>query len=170
MNAATVRHAGRGYTLLELMVALSIIAVLTSASVSNFSATLPRYKLREAVSAVLATLKNARLRAVKESCVVVVNFDPDGDGRLDGDYVAFVDGGGESPGDGIWTPASGEALIAHGRLPGGVQFTRTSFPGKRLCFNGQGHLMGINRSIYLENSDGETRKITVYASGNSRVF
>ena len=170
MKKATVSKACNGYTLLELMVALSIIAVLAVACISNFSATLPRYKLRAAVSAVLSTLNNARLRAVKENSVVVVHFDPDGDGRLGNDYIAFVDSGDEGPGDGVWTPASGEALITRGRLPEGVQFTGTSFPKKRLRFNSQGHLMGINRSIYLKNSDDMTSKITVYASGNSRVF
>ena len=83
--------------------------------------------------------------------------------------IAFVDNGSGGTGDWVWQPGDGEVLIARGRLPEGVHLTRTSFSKNRLRFNSQGHLMGINRSIYLKNSDDLTRKITVYASGNCRV-
>lgn len=159
-----------GFTLLELMAVLAIIAVLSVAAVSNFSASIPRYKLREAVNEILALLECSRLRAVKENGCVVVLFDPDGNGRLDGNYIAFVDSGSGVPGDWAWQPEAGESLITKGQLPAGVHITRTSFSKNRLRFNSQGHLMGINRSIYLKNSDDKTKKITVYASGNSRAF
>lgn len=159
-----------GFTFIELLVVLSIISVLTAASVSNFIAELSSYRLRRATAGILSTLQRARLRAVKENSFVVVLFDPDGNGRLEGDYVAFVDSGDDASGDWEWQPEIGEALVAKERLPDGVQLTRTSFSHNRLRFNSRGHLMGINRSIFLKNSDGKTKKITVYASGNSRAF
>jgi hypothetical protein len=54
-------------------------------------------------------------------------------------------------------------------LPEGVRLSRTSFAHDHLRFDSRGHLMDINRSIYLKNANGLTRKITVYASGNCRV-
>jgi prepilin-type N-terminal cleavage/methylation domain-containing protein len=170
MNKTAAYQDCFGYTLVELMVVLSIIATLAVASISNFCANLPRYKLRQAVTSILSTLQSARLRAVKENNYAVIDFDPDGNGRLDGDYIAFVDNGSGVLGDWNWQPELGEPLIAKGRLPDGVQITRTSFSKNRLRFNSQGHLMGINRCIYLKNSDDKTKKITVYASGNSRAF
>lgn len=170
MNKVAADQKCRGFTLVELTVVLAIIAVLAVAAVSNFSASLPRYKLREAVTGILSTLECSRLRAVKENGYVAVLFDPDGNGRLEGNYIAFVDNGSGAPGDWVWQPEAGESLIAQGRMPEGVYITRTTFSKNRLRFNSQGHLMGINRSIYLKNSDDMTRKITVYATGNSRAF
>lgn len=170
MNKAPGNLKCLGFTLVELMLVLSIIAVLAVATISNLSASIPRYRLREAVTEILSTLQCARLRAVKENSLVVVLFDPDGNGHLDGDYIAFVDNGNGGPGDWVWQPETGESLVNRGRLPEGVHLTRTSFAKNRLRFNSQGHLMGINRSIYLKNADGQTRKITVYASGNIRAF
>jgi prepilin-type N-terminal cleavage/methylation domain-containing protein len=166
----TVDQQCKGFTFIELLVVLSIITVLTVASVSNFIAELSGYRLRGATAGILTTLQRARLRAVKENSFVVVLFDPDGNGRLDGDYMAFVDNGNDTSGDWVWQPEEGEALIVKEHLPEGVRFTRTSFSRNRLRFNSQGHLMGINRSIFLKNSDEATKKITVYASGNSRAF
>lgn len=159
-----------GFTLVELQVVLAVMALLAAVTLTNYIAHLPKYRLRAAVNDITSMLQNARLRAVKENRFVVVLFDPDGDGRLQGDYLAFVDNG--NGGTGQWTrqPHSEEPLVARGRLPAGVKFTRTSFAGDRLRFDSQGHLMGINRSIFLENSQRTTKKITVYASGNIREF
>jgi len=170
MKKATGNQKCLGFTLVELMAVLSIISVVVVATVSNLNASIPRYKLRGAVTEIVSTLQCARLRAVKENSLVVVLFDPDGNGRLDGDYIAFVDNGSGGPGDWVWQPETGESLVNRGRLPEGVHITRTSFAKNRLRFNSQGHLMGINRSIYLTNSDDQTRKITVYASGNIRAY
>jgi hypothetical protein len=59
--------------------------------------------------------------------------------------------------------------VACGKVPEGVQLSRTSFADDHLRFDSRGHLMDINRNIYLKNANGLTRKITVYASGNCRV-
>ncbi|MDZ7581371.1 MAG: GspH/FimT family pseudopilin [Deltaproteobacteria bacterium] len=158
-----------GFTLIELAAVLAIVAVLATLSVSNLIACRPRYELGEAVTDILSLLQNARLRAVKENRRVVVLFDPDGNGRLEGDYMAFVDNG--TGGAGEWTRQSedDEPLVAGGKVPGGVRLLRTSFNHHRLRFDSRGHLMDINRSVTLMNTDGLTRKITVYASGNCRV-
>ena len=158
-----------GFTVIELMTVLAIVAVLATLSLSNFISLRPRYKLGEAVTDILSMLQNARLRAVKENRRVVVLFDPDGNGILEGDYIAFVDNG--SGGAAEWTRQTddGEPLVACGKVPEGVQLSRTSFAHDHLRFDSRGHLMDINRNIYLKNANGLTRKITVYASGNCRV-
>ena len=164
-----VHQKSAGYTLVEILVVLSIIAILAVTSISNLIGNVPRYRLRQAVTHIMSTLQSARLRAIKENSYVVISFDPDGNGHPDGDYIAFVDNGSGMQGDWIWQPENGEPLITKGHLPRDVRITRTTFPKHRLRFNNQGHLMGINRSINLKNTDGVNKKITVYSSGNSRV-
>jgi type IV fimbrial biogenesis protein FimT len=158
-----------GFTTIELMTVLAIVAVLATLSISNFISCRPRYKLGEAVTDILAMLQNARLRAVKENRRVVVLFDPDGNGKLEGDYIAFVDNG--NGGAAEWTRQieAGEPVVNRGKVPEGVQLSRTSCVHHRLRFDSKGHLMDINRSIYLKNANGLTKQITVYASGNCRV-
>ena len=102
-----------GFTVIELMTVIVIVAVLATLSISNFISLRPRYMLGEAVTDILSMLQNARLRAVKENRRVVVLFDPDGNGRLEGEYIAFVDNG--SGGAAEWTrqaeagePAAGD--------------------------------------------------------------
>jgi prepilin-type N-terminal cleavage/methylation domain-containing protein len=146
-----------GFTAIELMTVLAIVAILATLSVSNFISCRSRYKLREAVTDIFSTLR------------VVVLFDPDGNGILEGEYIAFVDNG--IGGAAEWTrqTEAGEPLVGRGKVPEGVQLSRTSFVHHRLRFDSKGHLMDINRNIYLKNADGLIRKITVYASGNCRV-
>ncbi|MFZ0243596.1 MAG: GspH/FimT family pseudopilin [Desulfobacterales bacterium] len=158
-----------GFTVMELMTVMAIVAVLASLSVSNFIVCRSRYALGAAVTDILSMLQNARLRAVKESSRVVVLFDPDGDGRLEGDYIAFVDNGNDGAGQWTRQGEDGEALVAGGKVPAGVRLDRTTFAQNRFRFDSRGHLMDINRSIFLKNADETIRKITVYASGNCRV-
>ena len=164
-----VHQKGTGFTLVEILVVLSIITILSVTAISNLIANVPRYRLRQAITHVMSTLQSARLRAIKDNSYTVIDFDPDGNGHPDGDYIAFVDNGSGMHGDWIWQPENGEQLITRGHLPRDVWITRTTFPKHRLRFNNQGHLMGINRSIYLKNSHDVSKKITVYTSGNSRV-
>ena len=164
-----VHQKGTGFTLVEIVVVLSILTILSVTAISNLIANVPRYRLRQAITHVMSTLQSARLRAIKDNSYTVINFDPDGNGHPDGDYIAFVDNGSGMHGDWIWQPENGEQLITRGHLPRDVWITRTTFPKHRLRFNNQGHLMSINRSIYLKNSHDVSKKITVYTSGNSRV-
>ncbi|UCH20300.1 MAG: GspH/FimT family protein [Deltaproteobacteria bacterium] len=157
------------FTLAELIVAISIIAILASITIGGFILWLPKYKLNSAANELQATIQAARLQAVKENARVVILLDPNADGDLEGDYIAFVDD--ETGGGSEWTrePAS-EPLVKRGQLPEGVSFTNTTFANNRLRYNSRGLLDGINGSINLKNSRNATKRITVYVSGNSRVF
>ena len=158
-----------GFTAIELMVVLAVLAVLAALGVSNLLSCLPRHRLAEAATDILSMLQNARMRAVKENRRVVVLFDPDGNGRLEGVYIAFVDNGNGGASEWTRQTEDGEPLVASGKVPEGVQISRTTFKQHHLRFDSRGHLMDINRCIYLKNATGATRKIIVYSSGNCRV-
>lgn len=157
-----------GFTLIELMVVIAIAAILAGIAIPMFINWLPKYKLNSAANDILSLIQNARLRAIKENTRVVILFDPESDGVLDGDYIAFVDdmAGGASE----WSrePAT-EPVIASGEVPTGVTVTDTQFSGHRFRFNSRGLLMDVNKSIFLENTHNMTRKIQIYVSGNARI-
>ena len=64
-----------GFTLMELMVAIAIIAITASIAIPNIIGWLPTHRLASASRAILSVLQQARLRAVKENTFVTVQFD-----------------------------------------------------------------------------------------------
>ena len=164
----TMMRQRSGFTLMETMVVMAIIALLASIAIPNYLTWLPEFRLRNSVADIQSMIRSARLRAVKENKSVVVLFDPDANGKLDGNYLAFVDNmtGGKS----AWTrePAS-EPLIVKGRVAGGVYISATQFREHRFRFNSRGMLMDVNKRIVLKNANRTTKTIQLYVSGVSKV-
>jgi type IV fimbrial biogenesis protein FimT len=151
-----------------MLVVIAIASLLTALAVPGLVGWLPRYRLNSAAGALNELLQQARMRAIKENKRVVVLFDPDGDGKLEEDYLAFVDdmSGGES--EWTWEPET-EPLVGRKTLPKGVRLGGSMPPGQRLRFNSRGLLCGVNCRIDLRNAHEKTKRITVYTSGNTRV-
>jgi type IV fimbrial biogenesis protein FimT len=66
----------RGLTLLEMMVAIAIVAVLASLAVPGFGATLSRLHLKAAAERVAADLSEARFEATRRGQAVHLHFEP----------------------------------------------------------------------------------------------
>jgi prepilin-type N-terminal cleavage/methylation domain-containing protein len=160
---------GAGFSLHELMVVVCIIAVLSAMALPNFIRWQQASELNAAAADIVSLLQNARLRAVKENARVVVLFDPDGDGRLEGNFLAFVDDMRSRRSQWTHEPAT-ESAVARGRIPAGISISRTQFSGHRLRFNSRGQLMNGNRSIFLRNARNQERQIQLYVSGHCRIL
>jgi prepilin-type N-terminal cleavage/methylation domain-containing protein len=64
----------RGFTVLELVLAIMIMGILTAASVPQFSILLRTYRLNAATNVVWGDLHKARIIAIKENRAIQVNF------------------------------------------------------------------------------------------------
>lgn len=79
MHSATtneIRHAGRraGFSLVEVVVVMSIIGILATLSVPSFSAMFARSKLRSASEQLRSDINLARGEAVKRNTIIRMNF------------------------------------------------------------------------------------------------
>jgi type IV fimbrial biogenesis protein FimT len=70
------RAAARGLTLMELMVALAIVAVLASLAVPGYGAQMARVHLKSASERLAADLAEARYESARRGQTLHVNFEP----------------------------------------------------------------------------------------------
>ncbi len=149
-----------GFTLLELMVVICIIAVLSAASAPNIISWFEGRKLSSASRNVLSAMQAARLRAVKERANAVVTL-------AGNTFEAFVDdGGGVLANAGNSTREAGETLIKSG------DFTSVNITigGPALViFNSRGFANAAG-TVTLQDGSGDQKQISVSITGNSQIL
>ena len=163
-----------GFTLMEMITVIAVIAILCALAIPAYISWLPRYRLNSAADELLSVLQQAKLRAIKENAHVVVDFDPDDNGNPDGRFTVFVDNGiiardtfnpinrNNNIQDGQ------ENTILIGGISKGVDLDEVQFNGnlKYTRFTNRGH--GFNGHIYLINQQGDFQGIVTTMTGNIR--
>ena len=163
-----------GFTLMELLVTIGIIAVVSAIAVPNFMSWLPKYRLGNASRDVLAILQKTRVRAVKDNLLCAVQFNvgnesytaisDDGAGTAD---TTPADGIPDGRGNGIFEAT--ETVIAAGSLLAGIDIVSTTgLTGGRVVFDTQG-VASESGSIIIRNDRGDSRTIVIELAGSSRI-
>jgi len=147
-----------GFTTLELMVTISIIAILTAIAVPSYIAWLPGYRLRSAANDVHVAIQMARLRAVKENGKTGVSYS-DGSGKS-GNFRVFVDNNRNNVYD------SNDNIVKYGEMPGGVQLTASM---SQSIFDARGLVTSGAGTVTLSGDAGVTKSITISTTGNVRI-
>jgi type IV fimbrial biogenesis protein FimT len=78
-----------GFTMIEMIVTLAIIAIVFSFATPSFFVWLPNYRLGSAARDVFSSMQQARMSAVKANGTYVINFD-----TTNQKYTVLDDGGG----------------------------------------------------------------------------
>src|SRR5262245_3253281 len=143
----------RGLTLLELLIALSLCAVLTGTAVLGLHRMLATWRLSAAARQVLMDLKLARARAILGSAAHRVRFPVPGTSyqhqrqRPSGTY---------------------ESIGPPTELPPDVAIVGCSGAGSGISFRPRGHA-GAFGTVTLRNRDGAERAVVVDIVGRLRV-
>ncbi len=123
----------KGFTTIELAVAIGLAAILASVAVPSFLSWLNSHRLRGAGANLAADIEMAKMRAIRENAFVVVQL-------AAGGYTIFIDNGagGGIPGD--WMRNGDEVLVRNRNLPAGVaiNLAALTLPNARVRFNGRG--------------------------------
>ena len=147
-----------GFTMLELMIVIAIMAIGAVIAVPNMIQWKSESNLRGSANNLRADLNMAKMLAVRENALVVVNFYGDR-------YEVFVDNGaGFNTGN--WTWDADERRFRNRDMRPGVSIdlANTTFAGNRTRFNERGLPDQLGR-VVLVSSDGQQFQIDINRMG-----
>lgn len=162
-----------GFTIVELLIAIALMATVTAIAVPNIISWLPNYRLRSASQDLLSNFQKAKLAAVKNNVNVAVCFKSDNSG-----YIAFVDPnsnyakdtGEEAVADVVWADYKSLVVnLAYNTFDASV--------GGRPCMAFQpigipvdGSVGGFSavssREALISNTNGRSTKVVVSPAGS----
>lgn len=163
----------RGFTLLEVLIAVAMISVIGAIAIISFATWLPNYKLKGAARDLYSTLQKARMIAVKTNGNSAVIFD------LANNNYSLCDNWNSSTSscDGSLTTTDLTLLgygigFGHGDATSaiGVGFdNEVTYAGDDVVFNSRG-LCDASGYVYLENTSGSTYSVGSLTSGAVRIL
>jgi prepilin-type N-terminal cleavage/methylation domain-containing protein len=142
-----------GFTLLELLVALSLTAVLAGTAVFGYQRMLAGWRLDAAARQVVMDLKLARARAILDSATHRVRFAASG---------RSYQHERQRPG-GAYEPSAPPT-----ELPADIEITNCTGAGSGISFRPRGYAAAFG-TVGLRNRDGQTRAVIVDIMGRMRV-
>lgn len=153
-----------GFTLMELMVTIAILAILSIVAIPNIIAWIPKFKIGGASRDVLGILQKTRVQAVKDNANYVLTFDTG-----NASYTAFSDDGAGTPansGNGVLD--AGERILVQKTLENDIDISATTLPGDLVVFDTQG-IASSAGTITLTDNSGNVRQIVIELAGGSRI-
>lgn len=159
----------KGFTVLELIVAIVIIGVLAAIAIPGFARYGPDLRLKSAVGDLKSDMALAKLRAIRENADIALLFD-----TANNRYTVFVDDGAGGGVVGDWIQNGSEALIKTETISPDVNMYDSSFAGgaARCRYNSRGYPEGLDGNddhVYMRNNNNKYRGIMLSPVGNVRI-
>jgi len=158
-----------GFTLIECIVVIAIIAILAAVGIPAFSHWLPNYRLKSVSRDIFSNMQLAKMEAVKRNRDVSVSFDPagsyilqDDDGNQINQPVNFTDY--DDSGNIQWGWGNATKDISDGAFSAGDEIT---YNDSKLTFNSRG--TGNAGTVYIQNQNGRAYAVGTLSSGVVRL-
>jgi prepilin-type N-terminal cleavage/methylation domain-containing protein len=153
-----------GFTLVELMVVVAIIAVLIAVAIPGYIAYIPNYRLRGAAQELQGDIQMAKLQALKNGTIVSIRVNVATDF-----YEMFFDNGvGANTGNG--TRDGDEESIKSVTMLNGIDITGTTFANNAIRFNSRGLPRAFaGGTVTMQNEKGQLRSVEIDPAGSARV-
>lgn len=176
-NDAARAHRQRGVTLIELMVALSVLAILLVAAVPSMQAFVNANRLRAAANETIAAFQSARIEAIRANRRTVACMSPDPDAAVPAcgaagatGWIVFQD----ADRNGQYGVA--ERLIRRTSVSGNVQLLGSATFTSRITFNADGmardaggNLLNAAVSACLPTTQPQENERDISISSGSRI-
>ena len=135
-----------GFTIMEIMVVIGIIAIAGAIAVPGFIGWFPNYKLRSGAEDIQSTLQLTRQTAIKQNKTAIVSFNTASE-----TYTATVDA----------------QIFQSGQMSVGIDIDSVSGAGF-VQFDSQGFAASAV-NIVVKNRQNKSKTISVKLTGNSRI-
>jgi prepilin-type N-terminal cleavage/methylation domain-containing protein len=123
----------KGFSLVELMVVITIMGIIAAISSLNLATGLPKYRLKRASRDITSRLRQARSTAIKTSSTVIVQFDSGNNScSIDNKLYPATDVNTNNALSSYY--GSGLSFDRGNYNPG----SSVAFPGERVTFNSRG--------------------------------
>lgn len=154
-----------GFTVLELMIALSIMIILMVALGTGMAQWLPNYRFNTHVVDIQEAVQNARIEAVKNNADVFVQL-----GVSNNQVQVFLDNADGSANEGNLD--AGDRNISTLYAPNGVEYTDlfgALADPTQFAFNNRG-ISSSSGDICLKNSEETYKGVRLTLAGSSRII
>ena len=161
----------QGFTVIEVIIVVVILAILTAIAIPNFISWLPNFRLKGAARDLYSTMQKVRLEAVKRNTDIGISFTTVTFPTEGGGYQVFVDDGAGGGIAGNAIKDGGEVLLLQSSMPESCSLTSASFLGNPLSgYTNKGLPLG-NRigNVQLRNNQSRWYRITLSNSGHVRL-